>query len=532
MKVLISDKLSDEGIQYLKQQPGLEVVNQPGLSPENLLSEIPDAEALIVRSKTRVTREVIDAGKRLRVIGRAGAGVDNIDLEAATRKGIVVMNTPGGNSTSAGEHAFALLASLARRIPFAHASLRQGKWDKNAFVGQEMQDKTIGVLGLGKIGSVVAQRALSFHMKVLAYDPFVSNEYASDLGVELLPLEDVLHQADFITLHLPLNDKTQGLISSENIGLMKQGALLVNTARGGLVIEDDLAEALESGRLGGAALDVFENEPRINPRLLDSDRAVVTPHIAGSTIEAQAKVGYDIAVQIAEYLQHEVIQNAVNFPSVTTKELAHILPYVRLGERLGSFISQVTQIRISEIGIRYYGDLTQINYKPISNYILKAILKPILSEEVNEVNARNYAKERGISVIETVSSRERSYSNLISIQLRSEKETEWIEGAILRQGNLRLVSIDGIPVETQLGDRILFIRNDDTPGVIGQVGTILGSSGINIGSFVLGRDETQPYAIGVINTDSDISEEVLAQIRSIPAVQFAQVVNLPLTAGH
>lgn len=525
-KILIADSLSPEGVEYLQSQPDFKVVYRTSLSAQELLGEVRDAAALIVRSKTPVTRKVIEAGQELRVIGRAGAGVDNIDLEAATRKGVVVMNTPGGNSVSAAEHAFALLLSLARKIPFADASLRRGGWEKSGFTGQELENKILGILGLGKIGSILAQRAIGFHMKVLAFDPFVSEKYANDLGAELASLEQVLAQSDFISLHLPVNEKTQGIINKHTLSLMKPGALLVNTARGNLVVENDVADALAEGRLAGAGLDVFEKEPEINPRLLKSDRVVLTPHIAGSTVEAQIKVGYDIAVQVAHYLQREIILNAVNFPSVTPRELEHLLPYLRLGEKLGSFLSQVSEIRLSEIGIRYYGELTRLNYKPLSNHILKAVLKPILCEAVNEVNARNCAAERGVSVVETVSSRERSYSNLISIQLRSAEKTEWIEGAVLRQGDLRLVSIDGIPVETQLGNIILFIRNDDTPGVIGQVGTILGKANINIASFVLGRDAERPYAVGVVNTDSEISEQVLERIRSIPAVRYAQVVHL------
>jgi D-3-phosphoglycerate dehydrogenase / 2-oxoglutarate reductase len=526
MKILITDSLSAEGIAYLQDQPGFQVVNQPGLSPQDLMEAVRDADALIVRSKTKATREIIEAGAKLRVIGRAGAGVDNIDLPAATRRGIVVMNTPGGNSISAAEHAFALMLALARKIPFADASLRAGKWNKSAFVGLELQGKTLGVLGLGKIGSVLARRALDFEMRVVAYDPFVSEKYAEDLGVEVLSLEEVLRQSDFISLHLPSNEKTLGLISRKTIGLMKNGAGLINTARGPLIVEEDLADALEQGKLLGAALDVFEKEPQIHPRLRASDRVVLTPHIAGSTVEAQAKVGYDIAVQISDYLQHEVILNAVNFPSMSSKEMQEILPYAHLGEKLGSFIAQFSQLRLAEIGIRYYGDLTRLNFKPVSNYILKGILKPILSEAINEVNAMDYAKERGIKVVETVSNRQRSYTNLISIQLRSETATEWVEGAVLRRGSLRLTSIDGIPIETELGKTLLFIRNLDTPGVIGHVGTILGDNRINIASFVLGRAEDRPNAIGVVNTDSVISEEVLKQIRGIPAVKFAQVIQL------
>ncbi len=526
MKVLITDPLSDEGVDYLKQQPDLEVVCQSDLSSEALLSEIGDAEGLIVRSKTKVTQEVLGAASRLRVIGRAGAGVDNIDLEAATRKGVVVMNTPGGNSVSVAEHAFALLLALARKVSFADPSLRSGVWNKKAFVGQELQNKTLGLLGLGKIGSIMAQRALSFHLKVLAYDPFVSEEYTRDLGVELRTLEEVLSESDFVSLHAPLNEQTKGMINKDTLALMQEGALLINAARGELVVEEDLSNALEKGQLGGAALDVFENEPEVHQGLIASDLTVLTPHIAGATVEAQSKVGYDIARQVADYLQNEVIVNAVNFPSMTPKELEQIQPYLGLAEKLGSFISQVSQIRLSEIGIRYYGGFTELNYKPISNYILKAILKPILSEEINQVNARNYAKERGISVVETVSSRQRSYSNLISIQLRSPEKTEWIEGAILHKGNYRLVSIDGIPIETGLGEHILFIRNQDTPGVIGLVGTILGKAKINIASFVLGRDGDGAHAVGVVNTDGEIPEKVMQEIRNIPAVQFLLLIRL------
>ncbi|MFB3068905.1 MAG: hydroxyacid dehydrogenase, partial [Acidobacteriota bacterium] len=307
MKILITDPISEEGVDYLKQQPDLEVVCRFDLSLEALFSEIRDAEGLIIRSNTQVTQEVIEKASQLRVIGRAGAGVDNIDLKAATRKGVVVMNTPGGNSISVAEHAFALLLALARRIPFADPSLRSGEWNKKAFIGQELQNKTLGLVGLGKIGSLMAQRAPAFQLKVLAYDPFVSEDYTRDLGVELRTLEEVLSEADFVSLHAPLNEKTKGIICKDTLQLMKKGAFLINAARGELVVEEDLADALETGHLGGAALDVFENEPNVHPRLIASDHTVLTPHIAASTVEAQSKVGYDIAQQVAAYLQNEVI---------------------------------------------------------------------------------------------------------------------------------------------------------------------------------------------------------------------------------
>jgi len=526
MKILVTDSISEEGITYLRQQSKFDVSYQPDLSPDSLLSEVRDADALIVRSKTKVTSNVIKAAKCLRVIGRAGAGVDNIDQEAATRKGVVIMNTPGGNSISVAEHAFALMLSLARKIPLADTSLRSGNWNKSSLVGQELQNKTLGILGLGKIGALLAQRAQAFHMKVVAFDPFVSEDHATSLGVQLAKLNDLFSQSDFVSLHLPLNEKTKGLINTSTLALMKKKSFLINTSRGELVVEADLANALESGHLSGAALDVFEEEPEIHASLLSSPKTIVTPHIAGSTVEAQSKVGYEIAVQISNYLNDEVILNAINFPSMTPKEVEDLQHYVRLGEKLGSFIGQICKIRISGIGIRYYGELSEVNYKPVSNYILKSILKPILTEEINEVNARNYAKERGIAVIETVSSRERSYSNLISIQLRSPQQMEWIEGAVLRQGALRLVSLDGIPVEAHLGEHILLIRNQDTPGVIGQVGTVLGNAKINIASFVLGKGQGHPHAVGIVNTDSSVPEEVLDKIREIPAVQFVLVVQL------
>jgi len=526
MKVLISDPMSDEGLGVLEAQEGLTVVNRPGMSPAELLEEVRDAYALVVRSKTKVTEEVISAAENLRVVGRAGAGVDNIDLEASTRKGIVVMNTPGGNSASAAEHALALLLSLARRIPFAHGSMVSGQWNKPAFIGRELMGKTLGILGLGKIGSVLARRSQGFDMKVLAYDPFVTEAYAADLGVDLQPLEEVLKNADLISLHLPLNQETQHLIKKDTIELMKDGVLLANTARGGLILEEDLIEALETGKLAGAALDVFENEPKVSERLRQTEGVVLTPHIAGSTREAAAKVGVAIAGQIANYLNEGLIVNAVNFPSVTTKEQESLLPYISLGEKLGTFVSSISQIRVSEIGLRYYGDLASINHKPLGNYILKAILTPIMSEQINAVNARKIAADRGISVIETVSTRERDYSNLISIQLRSESKTEWIEGAILHEGNLRLVSVDGIPAETQLGDNVLFMRNDDIPGVIGHVGTILGEQQINIAGFVLGRTDKDDHAVGVLTTDSQIPNDVVEKICELPAIRFAKVIAL------
>ncbi len=528
MKILISDKLSPQGIAYLEQQPGIEVVNKPGLSPQGLLEEVIDADALLVRSKTKVTAQVLASARRLKAIGRAGAGVDNIDLKAATAQGVVVMNTPGGNSVSVAEHALALMLALARNVPFAHASLLEGQWLKSSLTGTELNGKALGVVGLGKIGSLVAQRARGFGMSLLAYDPFISEEYAQSLGIDLRSLEEVFEEADFISLHLPFNGKTRGLISRSLLQRMKPQACLINAARGGLVEEDDLIEALEQGRIAGAGLDVFVGEPQVNPRLLQCKRLVATPHIAGSTVEAQAKVGHGIAVQIADYLLRGIISNAVNFPSVSPQERERLMPYLHLGERLGRLVSSVCTIRYSQIGIRYYGEVSRLNYKPISNRILKAVFQPNLSEEVNDINARSRAQERGIDVIETVSSRARGHSNLISIQLRSPDLMSWVEGAVMHHGENYLVSVDGIPIESRLGDRLLFIRNQDRPGVIGQVGTILGDSGLNIESFVLGRSQQQADAVGVAIVDDPIPLGVLRRIDGIPAIRFAQVIEFGL----
>ena len=524
-KVLISDTLSNLAKEVFEKK-NIEVDVITELSPSELQKIINNYDGLVVRSATKVTKEIIEAGDKLKIIGRAGAGVDNIDLISAKNKNIIVMNTPGGNSVSAAEHAFALMIAIARKIPIADASMRSGKWDKPRFTGQELQNKTLGILGLGKIGTLLAQRGLGFQMKVVAYDPFISQEYSRDLGVRLAEVADVFREADFLSLHLPLTDETRGIVNNKSLSRMKNSAFLINAARGGLVVEEDLAQALETGTIAGAALDVFENEPKISERMRGLKNSILTPHIAGATIEAQNQVGVSIARQIVDYLKDGLVVNAVNFPSLSVHDLKHVTPFLKLGKKLGSFAIQTSSIGIDKIGIRYYGGLKDLDYRPISNHILKAILQPMLSEPVNEVNARTTATQRGISVVETLSSRPRGHTELISIQLRNSGETEWVEGAILHDGQAWLISVDGIAVETQLGDFAVFIRNEDKPGVIGQVGTILGKHKVNIASFVLGRSDSESQAIGVINTDFEVEQSVIEEIRSIPAVSFARIVRL------
>lgn len=526
MKLLVCDRISPSGLALLEGSHGFSVVFQPGLSGDQLLHEINDAVALIVRSSTQVSRDVIEAASQLRVIGRAGAGLDNIDLPAATQKGILVMNTPRANSVSAAEHAFALLMTLARRIPQADVSVKAGDWNKTEFLGQELRGKTLGILGLGQIGSLMARHASGFEMRVIAYDPFVSQDYASDQNVGLEDLTSIFENSDFLSLHLPLTDETRGIVCKEKLSLMKSSAFLINAARGKLIVESDLLDHLEKGRLAGAALDVFEQEPAISPRLRQNDRVVLTPHIAGSTVEAQDQVGLTIASQVMNYLEKDAIVNAVNFFSLSTPESAKINAFMELAFKLGSFAAQICGIRVNEIRIRYYGELAHLDYRPISNHILKAVLGPLLAEPVNEVNARTYAEPRGIEVIETVSTRNRDHANLISLQLRNPEETIWVEGSIVHQGKIWLVSVDGIPLETPLGNYVLFIRNQDKPGVIGNVGTILGKHHINIASFVLGRADDLTQARGVINTDDLVPPLVMHKIQKIPAISYARLVKL------
>ena len=526
MRILVSDKLSEQGIELLRQEAGWQVDVKTTLTPTQLLEVIGSYDALLVRSNTKVTAEVIQAGKSLRVIGRAGTGVDNINLEAATNKGIVVMNTPGGNSVSVAELAMGLMLAMARSVPQASASTKEGKWDKKSFTGVELKDKTLGVVGFGKIGMEVAKRARSFQMNVVVYDPFVSDRLAQDLSVRLVSLDVLFAESHVVTLHVPLVEATRHLVNAASIAKMKDGVPIINTARGELIHEADLAAALDSGKVAAAALDVLSLEPpaKDNP-LPRHPKVIATPHIAASTAEAQEMVGVEIAEQVRGFLKDGIIRNAVNFPSVSFEEYKKIGPFLQLGENLGGFISQICEGRLSEVGIRYYGETVDISTHLIASSILVGILKPILGDAVNLINARKHLEERGILLIESQSSRVRSYSNLISVRLKTDAREDWVEGTILSQGKSRLVSVDGIDIEAPLHGAILFIRNNDTPGVIGQIGTLLGKNRINIANFALGRGESD-HAVGVVNVDSQISESLLEEILSCPSIRFARVVHL------
>ena len=526
MKILVSDNLAQQGIDLLRAESAWQVDLKPHLSPQQLIREIPQYDALVVRSKTKVDSSVIHAASRLKVIGRAGTGVDNIDLEAATLKGMVIMNAPGGNSVSVAELTLGLMLALTRFIPPAASSTREGKWDRTDFTGLELRNKTLGVVGFGKIGGDVARRAKAFGMKVVAYDPFVSDRRAADQAVGLVGWEQLLSMSDILTLHVPLSDQTREMLNADSMARMKDGVRIINTARGELINERALALALDRGKVAAAALDVLTEEPpAAKNRLIHHPKVLVTPHIAASTVEAQEVVGVEIAEQVRTFLKDGVIRNAVNFPSVSFEEYRRLGPFITLGEKLGSFISQISMGRMNEISVRYYGEAVDADTGLIANAIIVGILKPILYA-VNTINARKILEQRGIELVETRSSRQRSYSNLISVRLKTDLGEEWVEGTILSKGNTRLVSVDHIDIEAPLMGTILFIRNNDTPGVIGQIGTLLGDHNVNIANFALGRAETNHHAVGVVNVDSPINRKLLDKICSCPSILFARVIHL------
>lgn len=525
-RILILEEVSPAGLNVLKGETDFEIQELYDHDLEKLRLALKEAEALIVRSKTKITPQLLEQAPKLKLVGRPGTGVDNIDVPAATHRGIVVMNTPAGNSISAAEHTVGLMLSLMRRIPQADSSVKQGKWERQKFIGIELHEKVLGLIGYGRIGSEVANRAKSFKMHILAYDPFVSEAMARDHNIRLVSLDELLSQSDVISLHAPLTPATRRLINSDSIAKMKDGAVLINCARGELVDEQALSAALRSGKLAGAALDVFATEPDPNEELVNLPNVIATPHIGASTMEAQEKVGYDIAIQIRDYFRDGIVRNAVNFPSVSLAEYRKIAPYLQLGERLGSFASQISSGRMEEVTVRYYGELTEMNTHLVCSSILVGVLKPILTERVTLVNALETAKERGIHFLESRSTRERSYSNLISVRLFTDQGEDWVEGTVLHQNHLHIVSLHGIDVDAPLTGDMLVIRNADTPGVIGRVGTILGDNHINIANFALGRSDTSPEAVGIVNVDSEISDEVLHAIRALPQVLRAYLVRV------
>lgn len=518
MRVLVSDNISQKGVDILKKA-GLDVDVKTGLKPEELKSIIGEYDALIIRSATKVTAEIIDAADKLKVIGRAGTGVDNVDKVAATKKGIVVMNTPGGNTITTAEHTIAMLFSLARKIPQATFSMKAGNWEKKKFMGVELYNKTIGIVGLGRIGSEVAKRAQCIGMNVLAYDPFLSDEKAEELGITKTDLDRIFTEADFITIHTPLTAETKYLINKDTIAKMKKGVYIVNCARGGIVNEKDLYEAIQNGKVAGAALDVFEKEPpEENYPLISDERVICTPHLGASTLEAQENVAVAIAEQIVDYLINGTIRNAVNFPSIPFDQVPLIRPYLILLERMGSFASQIFSKSIKQIQIEYLGEISSINTQALTVAALKGILDPILGEPVNYVNASFIAKERGIEVREIKGKEAGDYQSLVKVILLSKDDKTVIAGTLLSRKDPRIVQINDISMEIIPEGNMIFMRNHDRPGVIGNIGTLLGKNNINIGHMHFGRKEVGGIAFSVISIDTSLTNEIIEQIKKLPNV--------------
>jgi D-3-phosphoglycerate dehydrogenase / 2-oxoglutarate reductase len=530
MKVLIADKVSDKTLEILQAEKKFQVINLSATPDAKLADAIRDADALVIRSATKVTAELLESAARLRAIGRAGVGVDNVDLDDATRRGIVVMNTPGGNSTAVAEHTLALLLALARRVPQADASLKQGRWEKKKLEGIELRGKTLGLIGLGKVGTEVARLARALEMDVLAYDPYVSALVAREQQVRLAPLDEVLIQSDFLSLHASRTPETTHLINAQTLALAKPGVRLVNCARGELIDEAALLAALESGQVGGAGLDVFETEPPSGPnasRLVAHPNVISTPHIAGSTEEAQEIVGIRIAEQVRDYLLTGVARNAVNMPSISAEEYKKLDPYIQLGEKLGGFLAQLAGARLEEVRISYDGGLAELNTHLVKNAVLKGVLNRMLSERANLVNAGALAQSRGLEVVEMRSARRAAFSNSLGIALKTESETASALGMVGVRGTLRILGIDDLDIEAPLQGFILFLRNQDVPGVIGRVGTILGNHKVNIANFSLGRAVAgSGEAVGLVNVDSAVPDAALAELRSIPAIRTAKVVEV------
>jgi len=532
MKIIVAEKISASAVAQL-QEPGWTVLTAEQLNGK-LPEQLETADALIVRSAVQADATLLEHGKRLRVIGRAGVGVDNIDLEAATRKGIAVMNTPGANAVAVAEQTLGMMLAMARHLCRADALMHAGKWEKKSLQGTELRGKTLGVIGLGRIGMEVARRARAFGMDLVAHDPFVSVAVAKEQGIRLATLEELYAAADYITLHVGLTPQTTGMINAESIAKMKKGVRLVNCARGELVNEVDLAEGLKRGDIAAAALDVFAEEPPKNSPLLSLDNVVLTPHVGGSTHEAQEAVGVQIARQVKEYLKHGVIQNAVNVPSVSAEEYAEMQPYILLAERLGAFLAQVSEGSLEEISIRYGGHIAEWKTELIRNAAIKGILNQALEEKANLVNAASIAGARGLRINEAHKAKASTggAGSVLSIFLKTAAGEHMVKGAVLHGSLPRLLHVDGIDVEAPLERNLIYMRNRDVPGVIGKVGTILGEEAINIADFSLGRRsaETEPgqtrEAIAVVHVDGVVPDVVLTKLRSIPAVMTAKAVRL------
>lgn len=526
MKVLVSDKLAPEGLKILEKEKKIQVDVKTDLQPGELKKIIADYDALIVRSGTKVTRDIIQAAKRLKIIGRAGVGLDNVDVEAASRKGIVVMNAPGGNTISTAEHTVTMILALSRNIPQAHQSLKQGHWDRKKFMGTEIYGKTLGIVGLGRIGAEVAKRAMSFGMKILAYDPYLSLDRAKSLRIESTNLKKLLQQSDYITVHTPLTNETRHLISDKEIALMKKGARIINCARGGIIDEQAIIKGLKAGKIAGCALDVYEQEPPHESPLIKMDNVVVTPHLGASTEEAQVNVAIDIAKQICNGLLGRGMQNAVNAPSIAPEIQEFMQPYVVLSEKMGSLLSQLAEGHIMRLKIEYRGNIGSYDTAPVTAACAKGVLQPFMGETVNYINASCLAKERGITIEVTKSERVENFANLISVVIKTEKQELSVWGTVFAKSDPRIVRINKFYLEAHPTGYMLVIRNRDLPGVVGEIGTLLGENKINIAAMTFGREKLGGEAISVLNVDSAIPAKVLEKIKNTKNIFDAKLIKL------
>ncbi|MBT5570280.1 MAG: phosphoglycerate dehydrogenase [Alphaproteobacteria bacterium] len=522
-KVLISDKMSERAKEIFEAR-GIDVDVKTGMSEDELIACIGDYDGLAVRSATKATQKVLEAASNMKVIGRAGIGVDNIDVAGATARGIVVMNTPFGNAITTAEHAIAMMMALARQIPEANASTHASKWEKSRFMGVELTAKTLGVVGCGNIGSIVADRALGLKMKVVAFDPFLSEERAREIGVEKVELDALLNRADFISLHTPLTDQTRGIIDAAAIAKTKPGIRIINCARGGLVVEADLKSALESGHVAGAALDVFEAEPAKDNALFGMENLVCTPHLGASTDEAQVNVAIQVAEQMADYLLDGAVVNALNMASVSAEDAPRLMPYMKLAGLLGSFAGQLTESGLKSVTIEYEGHAAELNIKPLSAAVLQGLLSPVL-DSVNMVNAPVMASERGIEVSEVQTDREGDYQTLIRLTVVTDQQTRSVAGTLFGGDRPRVVDVKGVPMEAELGSHMLYVTNEDQPGLIGGLGTVLGDAGLNIATFQLGRNKPGGDAIALVEVDQAVPADVLAKVTELPNVVQAKALN-------
>jgi len=527
MKILVSDPLAEEGLKILREEKGFQVdvkIKQP---VEVLKEIIKDYDALIVRSETKVTKEIIERAEKLKVIGRAGVGLDNIDVESATKKGIIVMNAPEGNTISTAEHTLSLILALSRNIPQADLSLKRGEWNRKKFMGVELYRKVLGIVGLGRIGREVAKRAMSFGMKVIAYDPYFSEEKAKSLGVELVDWEELLKNSDYISFHVPLTEETKNMVSEKEFKMMKKGVRIINCARGGIIDEKALAKAIEEGIVEGAALDVFEKEPPLDNPLLKLEKVIATPHLGASTEEAQINVSIDIAKQIRDLLLGKEVRNAVNFPCIEAHLFNTLKPYINLLEKIGSMHTQLSEGHIREVKIKYIGEVwNKFDTQPLTIALIKGMLTPILQETVNFVNAPFIAKERGIKINETKTTEIEDFANAVSVELITDKVDNLIVGTLFADNSARIVKINEFYVEAIPQGIMLILHNWDKPGVIGNIGTLLGKNNINIASMTFGREKPGGKAISVLNLDSPLPESVLKQLKSLENILDAKVIKL------